>query len=210
MEQSEQFLKDVPEAIKHFKELSPIEKEGITILSGFIELVAEDREVLDRYEIEIHPKSDYPKCYPFVYEMGGRIPRNIDFHVYPAGHCCLAVPAQERIDCVNGITLTGFIQNQVLGFFFSQTFRSRNGYFYKERAHGIKGKLQFYSEYLGLSSDNNVLMAMRMIAMNQEQGGHSACLCGSKRKFQKCHRRIVRKLKKMAGDLVNADFNAIR
>ena len=203
----EQFLKDIPEAVERFPELRSSSKDGITILSGFVNLIAKDGELVDRYQIEIHPSSNYPKSYPFVYETGGRLPWNIDFHVYADGHFCIAVPAQERVDCAPGINLTGFIQNQVFGFLYSQTFRRQNGYFYQERAHGPLGKLQFYNEYLGLRKDGKVLDAMKMIATNKEQGAHSPCFCGSQRKFQKCHRRAVRELKKTAGDVVTADFN---
>lgn len=209
MEPYEQFLKDIPESIKHFPELIPSDKDGKTILSGFINLIATDGVQVDRYQIEIHPTSNYPKSYPFVYEIGGRLPKNIDFHIYPDGHFCIAVPAQERVDCAHGINLSGFIQNQVLGFLFSQTFRSQNGYFYQERAHGPMGKLQFYNEYLGLSEGGKVLDAMKMIASNKEQGSRSPCFCGSQSKFHKCHRRIIRDLKKTAGDVVTADFNEI-
>jgi len=209
MEPYEQFLNDASAALLDFPELRLSLTDGIPVLTGFVDLLTKEGDFVDRYEIEIHAPIDYPKSYPRVYETGGRLPWNIDFHVYPDGSFCIAVPAQERVDCSRGINLTGFIQSQVSGFLFSQTFRSRNGYFYQERSHGTMGKLQFYDEYFGLQEGMMVLNAMKMIATNNEQRGHTPCFCGSQRKFQKCHRRAVRELTKAAASIVTADWNEI-
>jgi hypothetical protein len=210
MGKNELFLKDVPAAIAAFPELSLVYKNDNVILAGNLTLRDNFSEAVDRYEIEIHPTDKYPDCFPLVHEVGGRIPNNIDWHVYPSGHFCITVPAQERLICLEGINLVLFITDHLLGFLFNQTYRRQNGYFYKERAHGITGKLQFYSEYLQIPNLGKVIPALRMIATSLEQGSHSKCFCGSKRKFKKCHRRSLRNLGRKVGANVKLDFNEIQ
>jgi hypothetical protein len=209
MPQNEQFLREVPTVSIQFPELKPIDKNGTTILKGSLVLRDETGEELDRYQIEIHSTATYPGSFPIVYEVDGRIPKNIDWHVYDSGACCLAVPAEERLECHAGIDLPGFIRKQVTGFFFNQTFRRKNGYFYQERAHGLWGKLQFYEEYLALDI-KAVPRALAIIAAGREPGSHSKCFCGSNRKFMKCHRHSLRKLDRIAGGIVKEDYMEIQ
>ncbi|KAA5534562.1 hypothetical protein F0919_08040 [Taibaiella lutea] len=210
MEHYKQFLNDINEVLEYFPELNHIDRDGVPILLGSINLIAEDGEKLDRYEIEIHPPANYPNSYPLIYETGGRIPHNIDWHVYSDGHFCIAVPIQERLDCLDGINLKGFIQKQIMGFLFNQTFRRKNGYFYRERAHGLLGRLEFYKEYLKLEDIKAVSTSLRIIATGLELGSDSKCFCGENRKFKKCHRRILRDLEKKASNLVKNDFNEFK
>ncbi len=210
MEPFEPFLNDIPATLGHFPELSTSVRNGTPILSGGLNLTAQDGEHIDRYEIEIHPSVNYPDSYPLVYETGGRIPRNIDWHVYADGHFCIAVPVQERLDCLNGINLRSFIEKQVIGFLFNQTFRRNNGYFHRERAHGLFGRLQFYNEHLGLHDLKATMTALQIIATDFEIGSHSKCFCGTAKKYKKCHRRLLRDLKRKAGSLVKNDYNEIK
>lgn len=210
MEPLEHFLKDIPTSLDRYSELMITERNGSPILCGFINLFAEDGEHLDRYQIEIHPSINYPNSYPLVYEIDGRIPHNIDWHVYPDGHFCIAVPIQERLDCLDGINLRTFIEKQVCSFLFNQTFRRKNGFFYRERAHGLSGRLQFYNEYLELRDFKTVVTALQIMSTGIEIGSHSKCFCGSKRKFKKCHRRKLRNLKRKAGHLVNDDYSEFK
>jgi len=206
---NERFLEELPEVIAQFPGLKVLEKDGYPILSGFIELIAEDGELQDQYEIEVHPVQDYPYSFPLVYEVGETLPRNIDWHIYPDGHFCLAVPLEERLACQAGIRLKAFIQNQVLGFLYSQTFRKQNGFFYKERAHGILGRLQYYREQLGISKLSSIRKVLSVLNSGKEGPPDGKCYCGSGKKFRKCHRRTWRTLIQHAGDLIQQDYQEI-
>ena len=195
----------MPAALLAFPKLKEIERFGVDILKGILELVT-DGEIIDAYEIEIHPTPDYPKSYPIVYETGGRIPMNIDWHVYPEGNCCLAVPIEEEIECRKGICLTRFIGTQVSGYFFNQTFRRRNGYFYRERSHGLLGSLEYYKELLVLKNLQYVYIALKIASGDQELKPTSKCFCGSDSKYHKCHQRAIRRLKSQTIDLVKYDL----
>ena len=59
-------------------------------LSGTIVLREDTGLEVDRYEVRICATKDYPYFFPFVYETGGKIPVNADWHVYESdGHLCL-------------------------------------------------------------------------------------------------------------------------
>ncbi len=74
MERYKPFFIDAPQVFESFPELKQTDRDGVPILSGFINLLSEDGERLDRYQIEIHPSAEYPNSYPLVYETGVRIP----------------------------------------------------------------------------------------------------------------------------------------
>jgi hypothetical protein len=200
------FLGEIPAVLKSFPKLQAKEISGKTIICGDIDLISDEGEKLDSYSIEIHPTEDYPGSYPLLFEVSGKIPRNIDWHVYSDGHWCLGVPIEEKIDCSYGINLIDFVKKQVLGFLYSQTFRRRNGYFYRERSHGIIGSFEFYIEYLSLHNVYEVYQALSIATNYAEMKSNAKCFCGSKRKFRKCHRRLLRKLRKIAGITLDDDF----
>jgi len=81
-------------------------------VSGFLQLVdVSDGSVIDRYNIKIVAVPEYPLRFPLVYEAGGRIPKNIDWHVFPnEGRCCLATIPEEILTYKKGINLSGFIE----------------------------------------------------------------------------------------------------
>src|SRR5690349_3890463 len=97
-----------------FPGLSLIEKDGKPIVVGELMLTDNQGVLYTSYAIEIHPLEDYPDSFPVVFEKGGRIPHNIDWHIFELdGHCCLKNQAEELLACKAGINLIGFITNEV-------------------------------------------------------------------------------------------------
>lgn len=135
-----EFEKQVNEALLVFPSLSFMEKDGIPRVKGQIDLLSSDGAFIDQYDVEIVATERFPKTFPYVFETGGKIPTNYDWHVYETdGHCCIKTNPEEMIICNRGITLVGFIEKEVKPYLFNQTFRRLNGYFYQERSHGLKG-----------------------------------------------------------------------
>ncbi|MDR6940846.1 hypothetical protein J2W55_000674 [Mucilaginibacter pocheonensis] len=115
------------------------------------DIAAEDinGEILDTYQLEIHSTDQYPSVFPWVFETGGKLPVNIDWHVYDdTGRCCIKVPPEEEVICKKGITLHAFIKDELTPYLFNQTFRRENGYYINERSHGVKGLIEYYCEKL--------------------------------------------------------------
>lgn len=174
--------------------LDVFENDKLQGLSGTIQLEDEKGSFIDCYKIKVIPTLEYPYRFPHVFETGGRIPNNIDWHVYPDGHCCISSIPEEILICKNGISLSGFIENQLKPYLFNQKYRELNGFFLKERPHGNEGNIQFFSEVLKTKDLNSILNGLKFIRQRKVPNRVSKCFCGSNLKYRKCHREAYHRL----------------
>jgi hypothetical protein len=179
----------------YFPELGYLETEaGGPSITGDLRLTDELSNLVDSYCIKIIPSPDYPFRFPHVFELGNRIPINIDWHVFSDGRSCIKSIPEEILTCKNGITLQYFIEKEVKLYFFNQKFREQNGYFLRERSHGDEGNIEFFKEVF--QTKNLDVIAKGLLFITQRKGPTrvSQCFCGSGAKYRKCHRSAYRKL----------------
>jgi hypothetical protein len=181
-------------------------REGEPYLIGQLTLLDEEGGYVDSYHIRVVPTASFPFAFPHVYEIGGRIPANIDWHVFPDGHCCLKSIPEEVLRCKGGIGLVDFLENEVKPYFFNQKFRELHGYFLKERAHGIRGNIEFFEELFRTSDRKKIEKGIKFVMQRDEPNRVSRCFCGSGRKYRKCHRETYRLLSKLTNQELEA-FN---
>jgi hypothetical protein len=191
------FKEEAQHISEEFPFLNLVYVDNLPCLKGIITLFDEKGEVVDEYEILIKAIAEYPNKFPKIFELGGKIPHNIDWHIYSDGSCCIASPPEERLACVEKYTLVEFIKKHVLPYFFNQTFRRENGYFLKERSHGDKGWVEFFFETLKTNNIKNVITALEFILSKKNIDRTALCFCGSGEKFRKCHRESFKVLKKL-------------
>lgn len=191
------FYGEALKILSKYPKLEILRKDNTLFLSGELELIDDAGILQDSYFIEIQPTENYPFQFPNLYEKGGRIPVNIDWHVYGDGHCCIKTMSEEWIICKNGITLDYFILSEVIPYLFNQTFRRLNGYFLNERSHGILGEIEFFQELFATKSLSEIVSWLIFVISNQELNRVSNCFCGSKIRYRLCHREAYRKLKKL-------------
>lgn len=178
---------------EYFAELNYEEdSQGAPAIVGDIALTDEDGNSIDKYSIKIVYGEGYPYSFPLVYETGGRLPINIDWHVFPDGHCCIKALPEEKLLCKRGIKLTWFIKNQLTPYFFNQKYREQHGFFLHERSHGQLAAIEFFKDHFKTQDVGLVLQLLKEIKNQKERKSNSQCLCGSNRKFKKCHRRPIR------------------
>ena len=164
-------------------------------ISGIIQLEDASGYFIDNYKLRIVPTIDYPNQFPHVFETGGRIPINIDWHVYPNdGHFCISSIPEEILICKNGISLHSFIENQVKPYLFNQKYREVHGFFLKERPHGDKGNIQFFIEAFKTDDLKTIVKGLIFIKQRNEPNRVSLCFCGGRQKYRKCHRETYRTL----------------
>lgn len=205
------FEKEAIAVIEKHKELSFKIIDGIPCVYGFINLIDENGNIEDTYQIEIKATLNYPYRFPELFETGGRIPKNIDWHIFEnTGNCCIASPPEEIIICNSGITLISFIENQVRNYFYSQIFRNQNGYFLKERSHGSKGWIEFFEETFMTDNIFNIEFGLNQIIEGKKIDRVSICFCGSGKKYRKCHKKSYDILSKLTLDNVQSFMNALR
>lgn len=167
-------------------------EEGLPSIHGELELIDESGFFVDSYFIRIEPTKEYPFSFPRVFETQGRIPINIDWHIYTDGHCCIKAIPEEIYICRKGITLVQFINKQVVPFFFSQKFRELHGYFLNERSHVNRGNLEFFKEIFQTNNLATIKTAIELNISKLEPSKADKCFCGNGRKYRKCHRSSFR------------------
>ena len=169
-------------------------EDGVSNIFGELELNDDEGGLIDSYFIRIQPTPDYPLRFPFVFETKGRIPVNIDWHVFPDGHCCIKAIPEEIIICKHGITLLQFMTKQVVPYFFNQKYRELHGYFLNERSHGIKGSIEFFKDAFKTDNLKTIAKSLLFIKNRNEPIRTAKCFCGSEEKYRKCHRETFRLL----------------
>ncbi len=205
------FEEQVTAVIEKYKELSFKIDDGIPCVFGLINLIDEKGNIEDTYKIEIKAVINYPYSFPLLFETGGRIPRNVDWHIFEVtGNCCIASPPEEFIICNSGLTLISFIENQVKNYFYSQIFRNQNGYFLKERSHGSKGWIEFFEETFMTNNIFNIEFGLNQIVEGKKIDRVSDCFCGSGKKYRKCHKKSYDVLSKLTDDNVCMFIECLR
>ena len=195
------FTEEATEAISNFPALSIHSREDFPpFLKGTISLSDKNRGTYDEYAIRIECSPNYPISFPFVYETQGRLPHNLDWHLYNDGHFCICTPIEEYIQCAQGITLTSFIQNQIIPYLHNQSFREREGYFLQERSHGLQGQLESLYDLLQTRDINKIYSLLMYIYKNDTPSRTAKCFCGSGKKYRHCHKKKYLLIKSMGQD----------
>lgn len=168
-----------------FPTLHVVIENAVVFIRGALHLP----EGIDYYSIEVELLADYPKSVPLVREIGGRITRNGDRHIWTNGTCCLFVAEDTWKYYPKGTTIVDFIEKVVTAHFINQThFELTGKWLWGERSHGLDGILEFYKEEL--KTDDLVLIYKfieHLAKVNVKK--YWLCYCGSKKKFQHCHFR---------------------
>lgn len=150
---------------------------------GSFPILFEGRE-LDRYFVELDLRDDPSKA-PVVREVGGRIPKVVDRHVYD-GDACIFVRDEWRI-YRGGRTLIDFLNGPVRNYFLSQSLvELDDGWPFGERPHGLDGVLEFYADRVGRQAPEVGLRVLRYLT-EKRANGQCACPCGSGKRVSKCH-----------------------
>lgn len=189
------FEKEARDVIQIYNEMTLSEEDDCPILLGTLNLNDENGVYQDSYQIKIKPKDSYPLRFPYVFEVGGRIPRNVDWHIFEGeGNFCIASQPEEILVCNNGLTLLGFIENQIKPYLYNQTFRYKYGYFLNERSHGDKGWIEFFEDELKTNNIKNIIFVLSFILERNPPDRRSKCFCDSEKKFRNCHKEAYNKL----------------
>lgn len=199
------FKAQLNDVVHHFPKLKIIFGGDEYYLKGILDIPNDDGEIVGSFMIEVHMSKGFPYSFPKLFETGGDIPNDADWHKYDDESCCITVPPDEMILCRNGITVLEFIQTYAIPYFANQCHRFITGkYKNGEYSHGITGIKQFYSTLLKTS---NILLWVRYyehVFINKpiQITRNEKCFCGSKEKFKNCHGKIFQKLKSLGKTIV--------
>ena len=165
--------------------------DGKAALRGSFPLT-QDGEVLDRFLIQVEFPDGVARL-PVIREIGGRIPRTAERHVFAGGAICTEVP---ELTLLRGdYSLLSYLEGPVRNYFLGQTLVERGEPWpFGERAHNKPGLVDAYAEILGVSGEPAVRRYLDLLG-HKKIKGHWPCPCGSGRRLRDCHDADVRKLR---------------
>lgn len=158
--------------------------------------VMDGGQTIDRYDLEIALPADYPASLPLVWETGGRIPREMDRHVFPDSGClCLGVPLALWIQLKGDFSLQTVLDIPVRNYLIGNSLVERGEPWpHGDRSHGVAGVLEFYGDLLG-NSDPMTIANFLLSIVKGKVRGHWPCLCGSGKIIRNCHKDAVEQLR---------------
>lgn len=200
------FDRQLNSVVKEYPNLQIKVEDGTSLIKGILDIPDDNGDVAGCFAIEIRPSPGFPYAFPELYEVGGEIPCEADWHKYSDNSCCLTVQAKERMICYNGITLVWFIKNIAIPYFANQLYKKQTGSYLQEYSHGRDGIKEFYEE-LFQTSDINVWKCCRDVAFSgakYERNGK--CYCNSGKKYKKCHLPIEDEVRMIGKQQIMFDF----
>jgi hypothetical protein len=193
---------DIKNALSFYPDLKMESKEGALFLKGEIELLhPESKLFIDSFSVEIEFTADFPRRFPKVREVGGKIPHDLDRHVNVANGniLCLSPEPEEIIRCKNGITTKWFLDEVLNPRLGEEYLVNHGGKYLREYPHGYNGSWKFYMNEINSNDPAFILLFLEMTLRKGFPKGYKTCPCGSGKKFKNCHQSSYFKLS-MLGD----------
>lgn len=180
------FCSQLEDAISAYPNLKlQVDKHGLHFLKGILDIPNDEGQIISSFLIEIHFKTGFPYRFPVLFETGGDIPNEADWHKYSNGSCCITVAADEIVKCKNGITLKDFIKRFAVSYFANYLYRKEEGkYLNDEYAHGGYGIFQFYNDLFKTGTFTDWMRWLDNAFKNSEPTipRNDLCFCGSNKK----------------------------
>jgi len=164
----------------------------------------------DAYFVKIDV-SPFPQRFPIVWEIGERIPRTQDRHIYTSnGSCCFTTTAWQQVLLRKRIkNLSDFIDKIALKYFQNNSYYELNHQYKNgEYNHGVLGILQGYKDILEVENYEQVTKALILRLKRKKFGRNELCFCGSK-KIKFCHFEKYKLLYCVDDQMIENDLNSI-
>ena len=111
----------------------------------------------DHYALDIALPDNYPHALPSVWETGGRIPREIDRHVFGDGSLCLGPPLALWMQLEGDYSIERVIDGPLKSFLIGNSLvEEGEPWPHGDRAHGAAGLLEHLGELIGTSDPKTV------------------------------------------------------
>jgi len=209
MSSYELFKQDIRVVIKSYPDLIITSTNGKEILKGIFKVVDEEGNEWNSFSIEIHHRDGYPRCFPLLYEVGGKIPKIPDWHINEIGSCCITVPLIEITACKKGLSVSNFIERHAKPYLFNQAHRLYKGiYADEEFSHGVFGIWEHYEDLFHEKNKSSIIGHLNKI-LKIEFGKKTQCFCGKRAKFRKCHQDVFNVFKTLPDSFVKSEIERL-
>jgi len=203
------FQKELPQVVSKYPNLSIKNDKGTGFLKGIIDVSTKNDLIIGNFSVEIHSTGKFPYRFPKLYEVGGDIPCEADWHKYSDNSCCFTVEPEEILICKNGITLIQFIEDIAIPYFANQIYRKQEGNYLREYPHDNAGIRMFYSELFKSENINFWIKCFKNAFNKNEIRRNDKCYCNSGSKYKKCHQLVEEKIQILGKDRVLSDIKTL-
>lgn len=203
------FENELDSVIKEYPCFKKRNGKDILYLKGILDIPNEEGLIVGNFAVEIYPTADFPYRFPLLFEVGGDIPCEADWHKYYNNLCCLTVEAKEILLCKHGMTLSTFIKDIAIPYFANQLYRKKEGYYLNEYSHGIKGIYEFYSDLFHTDDTKFWGLCIEYMLGKRKYDRNKACYCGSAKKYKKCHLLVEDKVRAIGSTQITKDFKKL-
>jgi hypothetical protein len=163
----------------------------------------------DCYQISIDI-TPFPSSFPIVKELGERIPRKADRHLYSDASCCLTTKAKEQLLLKKNKTLDVFIADIVIPFFQNNLYFEINKTYIKgDYKHGIFGVFEAYQEIANITDLRLLLDFLLDRIIRKKYHRNDLCFCNSGLKFKKCHQQNYNDLLLIDKEIIIEDIKLL-
>lgn len=180
-----EFLNDYPEM-----SFGPIKNEEISIKGTFRFRASHEGlpNIEDSYELEILVPKGFPHELPKVKELGGKIPRDYNYHINPDDTLCVGSPLRIIMKLKESATLNTYAEECLVPYLYAVSYKLRNGgdFVFGELEHGIKGIINDYCDILGLTTSKQVAQALLLLTMKKRLANKKPCPCECGKRLGVC------------------------
>jgi SEC-C motif len=208
----ELFCNELNEVIRIFPNLSIKEDNNRKFIKGILDIYNDDSIIVGNYLIEVHFKTCFPFRFPSLFEIGGAIPNEADWHKYSDTSCCITVLPDEILKCKGKIGVVEFIKKYCCSFFANHIHRKRTGnYLNGYYSHGPQGYREFYNELLKTTDTSLWIQYLKHVFTSAifSTDRNSECFCKSGTKFKHCHKLIFDSMWEIGRVQLYSDFKSI-
>lgn len=174
----------------------PCHRDGAWVLEGPVDFHLEPAGlplIVDSYTLRLEIPFDDQDVLPNVFEIGGRIPRQTDEHVFEkTGALCLGSPLRLRLKLGRVPDLVRFVDETVIPFLYAASWRRQggHGFPFDELAHGGQGLIDDYRDLLGLEDAQAIAEALQCLGSKPRLANKLPCPCACGRRLGRCPYRF--------------------
>lgn len=152
--------------------------------------------VADAFSLQIDVPRAFPRELPEVTEIGGRIPREGEFHINGDGTLCLGSHLRLLLKLNEAPTLAGFTERCLVPYLYAISRKLTLGgkLVFGELAHYGPGMLQDYAQLFGLPTTDQARYALKLLGSKKRVANKLPCPCGCRLRLGRCrfNRRLLR------------------
>lgn len=186
-----------------------------------LDAVYENLRLRDNYHIRITASNPHSARIPALWEIGNRTPAIANkfgiqdlrtLHRNPEGSACVCVKQVEKQKFPPGSTLIRYLEELAVPYLYGLTFFEKHGRWpWGDYSHGSLGLFEYYAENTAPQTCEDIEYILPSIRREinwkeyhkqlRKPSGDRSCLCGSGKKFSKCHSRAWEGLQIMVSEM---------